>query len=347
MAATVVGIDIGAKRIRGVEVRAASKSSPMVVRVHQVALPEGTMRAGEIAEPGTVTEALRHLWREARFGTKLVALAAAGSKVYARDVALPLAPIAQLRESLPFTVQDLIPMPVTQATLDFYPAAEAIAEEGPVIRGILVAAAKDTTTTLTAAVLRAKLTPVAVDIIPFALARAIEPVGTGSGTTAIVEIGSSVTNIAILDRGVPQFVRMIPIGGDDVTSGITRRLQISPAHAEQLKLRVGVAVNAVSADQRPAAEGVYAGAWDLISAVRDTLNYFTTGHEGRRIDRVVLLGDGTRIAGLDALIGELTRIPVSRPDAAKIMPVAKSAVEALRGTTDEFLAAYGLALGAA
>ena len=143
MAGKVVGVDIGSRSIRAVEVRNLAAPVPIITRMHEVALPPGAVRAGEVIEVGTVTSALRALWAEARFTTKDVAIGVSGSVVHPRDASFPKAPLQRIRETLPFTVQDLIPLPVAEAILDFYPASETITDEGPVVRGILVAASRD------------------------------------------------------------------------------------------------------------------------------------------------------------------------------------------------------------
>ncbi len=55
-------------------------------------------------------------------------------------------PLAQLRSSLPFQVQELLPMATDEALLDFYPTGEATGEQGRLVQGLLVAAVRDTVT---------------------------------------------------------------------------------------------------------------------------------------------------------------------------------------------------------
>ena len=71
---------------------------------------------------------------------------------------------------------------------------------------------------LVQAALAAKLEPVGLDLVPFALVRAI-----GSG-----DVGSHVTNIIVHDRGTTRFVRVLPSGGRDVTLAIARAILADP-----------------------------------------------------------------------------------------------------------------------
>ena len=346
MANTVVGVDIDDRAIRAVEVRGASKPSAQIVRLAYGALPAGAVRAGEVIETGTVTEALQQLWRLAKFGTRDVALGIDGNKVFVRDIALPRAPISRIKETLPFTVQDMIPIPVADAILDFYPSGEEVAEDGPVVRGVLVAAAKDAVRALVSSAVGAKLSPVALDLGSFADARVHEPAGFANGIAAIVRIGFSSTNITITERGVPQFVRILGVGDDDITSGIVKRLGVQPAQAQLVKDRYGVDAANVAQSDRQLIEAVYASTWDLLAGIRDTVTYFTGSRAGIRLDRLELTGHGARFPGFDAILADLVKTPVQRASIVKSVKIAKQA-EAPPGTSiDDFATAYGLALGA-
>jgi type IV pilus assembly protein PilM len=54
------------------------KASPTLLRVHEVPLPEGSVKRGEILEVHTVASAFTRLWAAGRFKTKDVALGIGG-----------------------------------------------------------------------------------------------------------------------------------------------------------------------------------------------------------------------------------------------------------------------------
>jgi type IV pilus assembly protein PilM len=89
-----------------------------IERLGQVLLPPGAVRDGEIVDGDAVTEAIRVLWSQYGFKGKKVALGVANQQVVVRQLDLPYLPEDELRESLPFQVQDYIPIPIEQATLD-------------------------------------------------------------------------------------------------------------------------------------------------------------------------------------------------------------------------------------
>lgn len=309
MTAHLVGLDIGETAVRGVEVRTTPKSGPTVVRYHEVPLTEGAVRSGEVLEVNTVAAALKRLWLDGKFKTKDVVIGMGNQKVLARDLTVPRMPLASIRESLPFHVQDLIQVPVADALLDFYPIAEVESENGPAVSGLLIAAVKESVMINLRAVREAGLTPVGVDLIGFALQRVL---GASPGeTTALVDVGASTTNVVIAIDGVPRFVRIIPAGGDDVTRALMSRMEIGRPEAEALKMHLGFAMSSAPPEHRTAVGVIEETAGELLSSLRNTLKYFAnTRHDGAA-HRIALTGGASRLPGFAAALGAITRVPVT------------------------------------
>lgn len=343
MATSVVGLDIGTSSVRAVELQDADKAKPSVLRFDEVALPPGAVHGGEVVEPNTVATSLKRLWSQAGFRSKDVVLGMGNQRVLVRELSVPRMSIDRIRESLPFLVQELLPVPVADAVLDFYPVEEQDGESGPLVSGLLVAAVKEAVLANVRAAQLAGLTPVAVDLLPFALSRAI---GTGArGITALVDIGAATTNVLILQNGVPQFARIIPAGGDDLTSALAGQLDISREDADRIKRTLGLASSKQLPDaHRPAVEVIYAVTSELLGGIRNTISYFTNQRELTAIDQIVLSGGGAQLPGFARALSELTLVPVVDGD-----PFAGvNRPKGTRSDADRSMAvALGLALGSA
>ena len=233
-ARTAIGLDIGTSGVRAAEL-AFGKSGITLEKFGQVALPEGAVRDGEVVQPGAVAEAIRQLWAHTKFSGKDVIVGVANQKVIVRQVDLPWQPLDELKESLPFAVQDTIPMAVDQALLDYYPLEELTTEDGTrTYRGLLVAAQRDMVEAQLNAVTDAGLNPVMVDLTAFAVLRSLadsDDLGMGGTMEALIDVGARVTNIVIHEGGVPRFVRILLMGGADVTDALVDRLFTRPLSA--------------------------------------------------------------------------------------------------------------------
>jgi type IV pilus assembly protein PilM len=346
MAKRIVGVDIGSTSLRAVELEGAERARPVLTRYHEVPLPDGSVKRGEVLEVNTVAAAFSKLWSEGGFSGKNVVLGIGGQSVISRDLTVPRMPLDQIRESLQFQAQDLLPVPVSEAVLDFYPIEDEAGDGPPMVRGLLIAAIKQAVTSNLSAAMEAGLNPVQMDLIPFALTRASGTAGEAGTAVAQIDVGANTTNVVICIDGVPHFVRIIPAGGDDVTRALMRRLEISHDEGEQLKHRVGL-TGAGAPEDRPALEAVYAAAGELLTSIRNTLAYFSA-HSPARLGTVVLSGGGARLEGFAKAVAETTRtVVVPAEPVARISVAPRLAATADAATVERYSVALGLALGSA
>lgn len=347
MAASVVGLDIGHGVLRGAEVTAGGSAKPRLLRYHEVTFPADATREGDVLEPDVLVRAMKQLWSSGKFRSKDVVLGVGNQRVLTRDLAVPRVPLNRIRETLPFLVQDLLPIPVADAVLDFYPISEGHNDSGPVIHGLLVAAAKAAVLSNVRAVQSAGLNPVDVDLIPFALSRVLLHGRAGRGTTALVHVGAVTTCVVVATDGIPQFVRIIPSGGDDVTNGLTG-LGMDRTKAESVKSSLGLIREAYVAESAAASETVNKITDELLNTIRNTLTFYTNTRPADPIGGIVLSGGGSRLRGLPAALEETTRLQVELGDPTERFSVAKTFDElTLPATMPAMSVALGLTLRSA
>lgn len=320
----VIGLDIGTTHVRAAEVVVAGKGQAggTLVRYGEVPLPMGAVRDGEVEDHGTVVAALRRLWAETKFGSRDVNIGIGNQRVVVRELELPWMPLPQLRTSLPFQVQEMLPMSTDEALLDFYPTAESTTPTGRTVLGMLVAATKDTVRSNVMAVESAGLRPQMVDLNPFALLRAILHGELMDKTVAVVDIGARITQVAIAAHGTPKFIRVLPSGGQNVTEAVAAALGTSAQDAEGIKREVGIGFS-VPAERTAAAEAIGAVVRPLVEAVRNTFVYYASNHPGAGIDLVVVTGGGAQLPGLGQYLSSASRLPVSLGDALGSLKVAR------------------------
>lgn len=347
-----MGLDIGTTAVRAAELSVGSGSATLH-KFGQVALPPGAVRDGEIVNAEAVTVAVRQLWQTVKFSSKNVVLGVANQRVVVRQVDIPWMPDKELRKSLPFQVGDLIPMPVDEAVLDIHPLEEVVAEDGRrLLRVMLVAAGKEMVRVAVDAVTKAGLHPVAVDLTPFAVLRSL---GGGGGvmgldteSEAIIDVGAHVTNIVVHQNAVPQFVRVLLLGGDDLTDQIAERLGVDASTAEGTKATLSLAADPAHADPHPAQRALEAGANQWVDEVRQSLEYHV-GQTGIRIRRIVLTGGGSQLGGLAQRLATSSRLPVVVASPLAGLEVGRTGLEPeqLASVAARMAVPVGLALGRA
>jgi type IV pilus assembly protein PilM len=308
-----IGLDIGSTAARAAEV-ASGSPKPVLVRAAQVPIPVGAVENGEVRQPEIVAEALKELWARGGFKGRQVVMGVGNQRVVVREISLPWLPEKELRQSLAYQVQEFIPMSTDEAVLDFDPIGEFEQEGRRMLRMLLVAAQKVMVTATVDAAEGAHLEPVGLDLVPFALVRAV---GTGdegmqldqTGDEAVIDVGAHVTNICVHDKGVTRFVRILPSGGRDITVAVARALNIPEETAELAKRGEGEEGGPAPEDvQRAALER----AGTFVDEIRSSLEFYAAQVPGSRISRVLVTGGGSKLEGFLELIRERIPVPIER-----------------------------------
>lgn len=349
----MVGLDIGTSAVRAAELSVGNNSATLH-RFGQVALPEGAVRDGEIVDAPAVTAAVKQLWQTVRFTTKKVVIGVANQRVVVRQVELPWMPEKELRKALSFQVGEFIPMPVDQAVLDFDAVEEVVTEDGRrMMRILLVAAGKEMVSTAVAAVSRAGLQPVMVDLTPFAVLRSLGGGGSALGLDvdgeAIIDVGADVTNIVVHHNGVPRFVRVLLLGGRDLTDAMAERMGVDQPTAEGVKVQMSLSSDPAWVDSHPASRALEAAATQWIDEVRQSLDYYTAQPGSARLRRIVLTGGGSQMVGLPQRVATATRLPVVVASPLSGLQLGKTglAPDQLAAVEARMAVPVGLALGRA
>jgi type IV pilus assembly protein PilM len=342
----VVGLDIGDGVLRAAEVKDPARARPTVVKYHEVPIPHGAVSKGEVVDRDAVVAGIRALWSQGKFGTKDVVLGMGNHRILARDHVVRAQPIERIREQLPFQVQDLLPVPVADALLDFYPISREMTDQGPMINGLLVAAIKEAVLGNVEAVEAAGLHVAEVDLIPFALTRLLLGSASTTSVTALVDIGASTTNVVMAVGGVPHFVRVLPSGSRDISDAIVAKHGIAFDDAERIKRQFGVAPQVVTPEQRPVIDTIHAATGELLGSVRNTISYFVNSRPTLPVTQLMLSGGGADMPGIREAFAELTRLPVAEADPFGRVMVAKSIEsDGLRTARSKAPVAIGLAVG--
>jgi type IV pilus assembly protein PilM len=309
VARKVVGLDIGTTAVRAAEV-SVRRGQVVLERIGQGGLPEGAVTDGEVTDPAAVATALKDLWRRTRIGTRRVIIGVANQRVVVRLVDLPWMPPAELRGSLAFQAGDYLPIPVDQTELDYAVIGEHEPAGGQrLLRVLLVAAQKEMLAGHLEAVRLAGLRPAGIDLNPIALLRSLGPVaGFEEGAEALVDVGARVTNLVVHDNGVLRFVRILLMGGDDVTSTLERVLELDRDTAERTKL----AASAGDAIAPEAGELVAQRLEAFVEEVRGSLDFYRAQQDATPLGRVLVSGGGSLLGPLVERLQAATGIPTER-----------------------------------
>jgi type IV pilus assembly protein PilM len=246
-------------------------------------------------------------------------------------------------------------MPLDQAVLEHQVVGGVPAEEGspPQIDVVVVAARREMISSFLQPLRRAGLDPVGVDLSAFGMIRALADtvpppqadaeVGVRSPAEAVLYCSvGEVTNLAVARGRACLFTRVSHAGLGPIAARLASNRAISPDHASQWLAHVGLESPLEEIEGDPgmlaeAREALELGITGLVDELRLSLDYYRAQEGAIPIERVVLCGPGSAIAGF-----------VERMESGLGLPIACARPPAL-GQLDERSAArltvsYGLAL---
>jgi type IV pilus assembly protein PilM len=263
--ADVVGLDVQPGFVAAVKARV--NGSILAERAAALPLESDTVREGEVVDVEALAEALRELFSDGNLG-KRVRVGIANQRTVMRTLELP--PVTDRKELaavVKFQAQDQVPMPLSNAVLDFHPLGIHDTPTGPRQRVVLVAAQRDMVERLLAAVSSAGLTAEGVDLSAFALIRSLHDRAEGQDSRVLYLNIDGLTNLAIAEGTECRFTRVIGAGVEGMAVDLAARRAIPLAEARTLlgsvDLNAPVAVPQAGLSPADAPNAVEAGDVEL------------------------------------------------------------------------------------
>ncbi|MGH7790814.1 MAG: type IV pilus biogenesis protein PilM, partial [Thermodesulfobacteriota bacterium] len=220
----VVGLDIGSNSIKLAELK-ETKKGYQLKNIGETLLPPEAIVNKVITNRDAVSEAIYSLIEELRVKTKNAVISISGHSVIIKKVSIPKMSEKELREAVPWELEQYIPQNIEDVNYDFQILPGQTPEGNMDV--LIVAAKKDITNDYINVVNDAGLNPVVVDVDVFALENMYEAnYPESGGVVALVNIGASVTNINILKNGVSVFTRDITTGGNQFTELIQKEFDV-------------------------------------------------------------------------------------------------------------------------
>lgn len=319
----VVGLEIEADSVAAAELEV--NGSVRLVAGGEVPLPPEAFRDGEVRDPETVAAALRTLFAEHKLSRR-VRLGIANSRVVVRTLRLPaINDPKELDAAIRFMAQEQIPMPIDQAVLDHRVVGGAPQTDGapPQLDVMVVAARRDMVSASLRPLREAGLEPVGVDLSAFAMIRAIaeaqspalEPGGRAADAVLYCSLGDG-SNLAVAKGRSCLFTRVSSTGLDEIAGSLQSSTGLSAEHAALWLRHVGLEQPPELIDGDPAIvaaarQALERGAGALVDEIRLSLDFYGAQESAVPVERVVVCGPGSAIAGLAAQMEPSLGMPIS------------------------------------
>ena len=332
---TSVGLDVGSGLIK-IAVIDHGKGAPELVKVAITKLQPDAIVEGEVMDPGIVSDAIRAALDNAGIKGKHIVTAVGGRDVMVKKIQTERVKEKQARELMRWEAEQHVP-DVESVELDFQILEGSRNPDEMDV--LLVAAKRDLVDAKLRILADAGVTPSIVDVDAFALHNAFEvnyPEAM-KGFVALVNIGNEVTNVNIMDNGVPVLTRDLPLGTRRFSEDLQRQHGMAARDAENL-IR--------GYDRSPQLDSVLqVRVEEVATGVERAAAFLTTSRTAPQIRAVYVCGGGSRTPGLADMLGERLKITVEHANPLARLNIRDGAMESL--TTDEVAPLLMLPIGLA
>ncbi len=299
---TTVGLDIGSGFLKLVAID-HGKGGPQLSGVSVTPVLADAIVEGEIMDPGIVSDTIQGLFKTAGIKQKKVVVAVGG-----RDVIIKKIQVDRMKESEAFDVvrweaQQHVPFDIEAVELDFQildPDGEGLQMDV-----LLVAAKRDLVEDKVQLLAQAGLEPEIVDVDAFALHNAfgVNHPEAMRGVTALLNIGHELTNVNVLDQGIPLLTRDLTVGTRKIREDLQRERGVSAEDADAMLKGFER-----SPDLDPYVQG--RGEEIAVGVERASAFLQSASREAGSIQRVYCCGGGARVPGLTDILHQRLNIPV-------------------------------------
>ncbi|MBI5192558.1 MAG: type IV pilus assembly protein PilM [Nitrospirae bacterium] len=310
----IIGLDIGSSSIKVIQIE-DEDGQFRLSKFGMCSLEPEMIVDGTIMDSVRCVEALQGLLKEQAITAKDAVISLSGHAVIVKRVSLPQMTEDELAESIKWEAEQYIPFDINDVDIDFQILNSFVDPDGkPQIDVLLAAVKKDKLTEYTSLVIEAGLKPVIVDIDSFALENMYEINYAGKGerkeaeTVALINIGASITNINILQKGMFAFMRDVSIGGNRYTESIQKELGLSYEDAEKAKR----GENVEGADSFAVDTIIENVSTEIVSEITRSFGYFKTSSGSENIDKLMLSGGSSRMKNLNTFLQEHLGIPIEQ-----------------------------------
>ena len=353
-----LGIDFGTASLKLIELK-NEKGKPTLVTYgyaeEEINIPRGDFQK----KCPEIVKLLKEICQKAKTSSIKAIAALPSFAVFSSLINLPEMSKKELISAIHWEAKKFIPMPIEEVVLD-WKMTPSISEESSRgfegtegsrgqgegshgqekknLRILLTAAPKNLVERYIEIFKKANLEFLSLETESFALVRSL--VGSDPAVTVILDLGEGVTDIIIVEKGIPLLSRSVEIGGKNITRTIANNLNIDPKRAEQFKRDIGLA----QAKESPVPRAITMVLSSILNEIRYSIDLYQSQNPAKKVEKIILSGGAAFLPNLSQYLSEILglRVYVGNPWDRISYPIElKPALEELG---PKFAVAIGLAM---
>lgn len=328
----LIGLKIGASQIAAA--RVVNNGAAELVEAVREPLEHGVVVSGEIRDPDALVGALSRFFELHKLPKKGIRLGISNNRIGVRVFEIEgVGDARQLENAVRFRAEEVLPIPLDEAVLDWVVLEDGTREDGTAFRRILLVVAYREVVDRYLHVCRgAGLEVVGIDLEAFALLRSLsapnDPL-TGGGALVAIAVGHDRTTIAVSTGEHCEFTRVVDWGGWSLNVAVARELDKAPSEVESIKRQLSfageIAVEGLTpAESAKAHEGIQRALAGFARELIASLHFYQAQPGALGIGEIVLTGGTAQMTGFGDAVGRLIGAPVRLGDPFRRVKVGRT-----------------------
>lgn len=346
-----LGIDVGTSSIKIAEIK-VSGGRPVLVNYGWMKIGKGEGDVKPTSFDATLPEYLKRIVKESEFKSKngYISLPAFGGLITL--IEFPEMTEEDLAQAIKFEAHKYIPTSLDDIALSWDVVSKKSTEkiyvkkeseinkdsagvQSSKLQVLLVAAPKSKVEKYEKLAKSAGISLKAIEIESFSIVRAL--VGNDQGNFLIIDIGSRVCNIILVEKSVIKVNRNIDAGGRDITKIIAKSMDVDEERAEKIKISEENFLKKESSMSFPALELI-------IGEARRAINAYYKEAGAAKLDGIILSGGTAGLSGIADYFSQTLQVKVTIGNPFMRIEYDKKLDSIIKKIAPQFSVCVGLAL---
>jgi type IV pilus assembly protein PilM len=347
------GIDIGQAGLKAIRLEMNDATEQVQATAFDfIAHPKILSQPDAIPEE-LISQALDKFLKQNEIANDLVAISVPGQSALARFIQLPPVESSKVSEIVKYEARQQIPFALEDVVWDYQTLGKGTEESGFLLEAEvgLFAMKRDQVMNQLKPFTNADVEVELIQIAPLALYNflSFDQLGIRLGDetvamdsyTILLDMGADNTTL-LVSNGQKIWIRNVPIGGNHFTRALTKEMKLTFAKAEHLKCNA-----TKSPDPRAVFQALRPVFNDYVSEIQRSIGYFSSVNREAKISKVVGLGNGFKLAGLQKFLQQNLQYEVERVESfSAITPDSFKDAALFEENILSFPVCYGSALQA-
>lgn len=302
---TKLTIEVGSEFIKIVDAEIAKKKTVTVHHALSVQTPAGAVEDGMIKDLNAVADTIRTTMTEESMRNDAVTFVLSSSRVATKEVILPLIKKEKIQDMVNANATDYFPVNINDYVLSYTLLETKNTKEDKKMRVLVYAAPEAMVESYynLAKVLGMKVT--AVDYSGNSTLQLIK-LQTDAKPNLVVQIGMDTSIVSVMNNNVLQLQRTVPYGESALLNAVMNTKNVKSRVALELLSSARLVKDSLDADE------ITGSLKHLVNNINRVIEYYAGRNQEAPLQKIVVIGDGADVLGLDGLIANETSLPCER-----------------------------------